>query len=100
MADDAQQTSPKMVDSGKLAEAFRLKGVKPECPSCDKSGWDLRTGSGITGVTISYGDTEGSMYMYGHPAICLVCKNCGFMKLHALEFYKECLIEVPDGKPD
>ena len=72
-------------DTQKLDAELRRRGAELECPVCDRRAWS----SGATHVVVAAVQVEkpGTTFLdptHGVAAACLVCKNCGFVRLHEL----------------
>ncbi|MDD0980699.1 hypothetical protein [Pseudomonas shahriarae] len=82
------------LDTDRLKQIFKERITKPECPFCGCDDWALPLITGSTGVRIPWAFGQ-SFIMSGPAAVMLYCKNCGFMRLHALQALDGVLID-PD----
>lgn len=72
------------LNTDRLAEIFKDRVTKPQCPFCEHDDWALPQLSGSSGVMLPWAYGE-NFALTGPSAVMLYCKNCGFMRLHALD---------------
>ncbi|MCU0211639.1 MULTISPECIES: hypothetical protein [Pseudomonas] len=82
------------LDTDRLKQIFKERITKPECPFCGHDDWALPHVTGSTGVRIPWAFGQ-NFALSGPAAVMLYCKNCGFMRLHALAALDGVLVE-PD----
>lgn len=83
------------LDTDRLAQIFKERITKPECPLCEQDDWALPHMTGSTGVRIPWAFGP-NFALNGPSAVLLYCKYCGFMRLHALDALDGVLIESSD----
>jgi hypothetical protein len=71
------------IDVAKLDIALAHKEASQECPFCTRRAWT--TDETPAAVTPTDPDSGESLSSGGVPAAILVCKHCGFIRLHAIE---------------
>lgn len=81
------------LNTEKLADLLTERVKHPACPLCDSDDWELPSYAGVTGVSLPWGNGI-DYFMAGSPAVMLLCKCCGNIRLHSLEILKEALEEV------
>jgi len=81
------------LDTDRLAQIFKERITKPECPLCEQDDWILPHMTDSTGVRIPWAFGE-YFALNGPSAVLLYCKHCGFIRLHALDALDEVLIET------
>ena len=80
-----------VVDSAKLLQLLSAKGVRAQCPMCSHQAWDIpeHIQAEAFGVNIPWRHVDGGMYPTGIGCLPLICKNCGFLRLHDMKQYAE-----------
>lgn len=81
------------LNTEKLAQLLTERVKHPACALCDSDDWELPSYTGITGVSLPWGNGIDYL-MTGSPAVMLLCKYCGNIRLHSLEILKDALEEV------
>lgn len=81
------------LNTEKLAQLLTDRVRHSACLLCDSDDWELPSHTGITGVALPWGNGI-DYFMTGSPAVMLVCKCCGNIRLHSLDTLKEALEEV------
>lgn len=81
------------LNTEKLAKLLTEKVRHPACSLCDADDWQLPSYAGVTGVSLPWGNGI-DCFITGSPAVMLVCKCCGNIRLHSLDVLKEALEEV------
>lgn len=81
------------LDTDRLAEIFKETIKHPQCPFCESEDWALPLPPGSIGVALPW--AVGQEYaMVGMQTVMLYCKNCGFVRMHALEALDGVLVET------
>jgi hypothetical protein len=78
------------IDVAQLDIALAHKEASQECPFCTRREWT--TDETPAAVIPTDPDTGEPLASAGAPAAILVCKHCGFIRLHAIEV----LLREPD----
>ena len=87
-------TNPETIlNTEKLAKLLIEKVRHPACSLCDVNDWELPSYAGVTGVSLPWGNGV-DCFITGSPAVMLVCKCCGNIRLHSLDILREALEEV------
>lgn len=81
------------LNTEKLAKLLTEKVKHPACSLCDADDWELPSYAGVTGVSLPWGNGI-DCFITGSPAVMLVCKCCGNIRLHSLDILREALEEV------
>ena len=81
------------LDTDRLAQIFKERITKPECPLCEHDDWVLPHMTDSTGVRIPWAFGE-YFALNGPSAVLLYCKHWGFIRLHALDALDGVLIET------
>ncbi|MCD1640120.1 hypothetical protein K7H92_15490 [Pseudomonas stutzeri] len=76
-----------------LMKMLRERIPKSACPMCQIDEWALHVPAHGTGVALPWASGD-AFYMTGSPAAMLVCKNCGFIRLHSLGVLADALETV------
>jgi predicted nucleic-acid-binding Zn-ribbon protein len=63
-----------------LLDALDAKGAGAECPSCGKTNWTIS--EQLAAIPLAEGSGPTIDVEQGVEAYCLVCNNCGFIRLH------------------
>jgi hypothetical protein len=71
------------IDVAKLDIALAHKEASQECPFCTRRAWT--TDETPAAVTPADPDAGEPLAGASIPAAILVCKHCGFIRLHAIE---------------
>jgi hypothetical protein len=71
------------IDVAKLDIALAHKEASQECPFCTRREWT--TDETPAAVTAADPETGEPVVNASVPAAILVCKHCGFIRLHAIE---------------
>lgn len=82
------------LDTDRLKQVFKERITRPECPFCGHDDWALPHLSGTTGVMLPWA-IGTSFALSGPSAVMVFCKNCGFIRLHALKALDGVVVE-PD----
>jgi hypothetical protein len=81
------------LNTEKLAKLLTEKVRHSCCALCDADDWELPSYTGVTGVSLPWGNGV-DYFITGSPAVMLVCKCCGNIRLHSLDILREALEEV------
>lgn len=71
------------VDAGKLEVRLSDKGARQECPSCGDIKWLVDDDPAALNATD--GKTGEVLLDAALDAAVMVCRNCGFVRLHAVQ---------------
>jgi hypothetical protein len=71
------------IDVAKLDLALAHKEARQDCPVCGVREWTVDDQPAVVNATDP--DTGEILLSAGVPAAILVCKNCGFIRLHAVD---------------
>lgn len=82
-----------VVDPQKLSALFAAKGVDGKCPMCSQFAWDMPEDAHAEafGVVLPWRHIDGGLYSTGIGCLSLVCRNCGFVRLHDMRHYQDAL---------
>lgn len=80
------------LNTSRLAQIFKERIKNPQCPFCEHDDWALPHVTGSTGVRIPWAFGQ-NFALSGPSAVMLYCKNCGFMRLHALDALDGVLVD-------
>lgn len=81
------------LNTEKLAKLLTERVKHSACSLCDADDWELPSYTGVTGVSLPWGNGI-DCFITGSPAVMLVCKHCGNIRLHSLDVLREALEEV------
>jgi predicted RNA-binding Zn-ribbon protein involved in translation (DUF1610 family) len=75
------------IDVAKIDVKLADKGARQECPMCSSREWT----SDDTPAAVNAADPDSGNAILGAmvPAVIFVCRNCGFIRLHALDVVLE-----------
>jgi len=73
----------------RVAKALDAAGASYECPSCGQTEWDRNPDPVVLKETRAIevdqvGVPVAGELVGGIPAYALICRNCGFMRLHSV----------------
>lgn len=102
----ANRTSGVVLNTSKLVELLKEKTTTSLCPFCGEDDWSVPLLEDTTGVALPWAKNT-DLYMEGSPAVMMLCKRCGFVRLHsllilsgALEYYSSASSDVTPRESD
>ena len=61
------------------------KLASADCPTCEENDWNIliTPSSGKRGTPVIEIQNEENIAVTRIPAVCMICNNCGFIRLHS-----------------
>lgn len=101
-----------LISNEKLVEYFEYNNLTVTCPVCQNVGWEVSAAhkmgtlekendtvvSHIPFARLNEETNQTSSFMGGYPVVFLVCKSCGYMRMHSYKLLHNKITEMEAKK--
>lgn len=84
------------MDRRELGNFFTSRGADRDCPACGYDGQWIRVEADRDILLVA----QGSGGSEGIPVTAVLCRNCGFVRLHAIDVVLDKIVDPNESIPD